>query len=85
MVRPPSSDRQQQQHHQHQHQQHHSNNHHSRHSDSHKVQVARNGVVVAIVDGLPFVVGAKNKKVLVNSFYSHIPFWSRINVTNALY
>lgn len=26
-----------------------------------QVQVARNGVVVAIVDGLPFVVGAKNK------------------------
>ncbi|KAF2898176.1 hypothetical protein ILUMI_07996 [Ignelater luminosus] len=60
MVRPPSSDRQQQQQ-QHQHQ-HHGNNHHSRHSESHKVQVARNGVVVAIVDGLPFVVGAKNKK-----------------------
>lgn len=28
-----------------------------------KVQVARNGIVVAVVDGLPFVVGAKDKKV----------------------
>lgn len=30
-------------------------------TDRQTVQVARNGVVVAIVDGLPFVVGAKNK------------------------
>lgn len=42
--------------------------HHSQHrhnaGEPRKVQVARNGMVVAIVDGLPFVVGAKNKKVI---------------------
>ncbi|GLV33755.1 hypothetical protein CBL_11358 [Carabus blaptoides fortunei] len=37
------------------------------------VQVARNGVVVAIVDGLPFVVGNKSKKVCSSSTFFTIP------------
>lgn len=37
------------------------NNHHNHHNNVVKGN-SRNGVVVAIVDGLPFVVGAKNKK-----------------------
>lgn len=38
------------------------NNNHHRHSEQQGKTCSRNGMVVAIVDGLPFVVGAKNKK-----------------------
>lgn len=40
-----------------------SNGKHHQQPQHQHVQVARNGVVVAIVDGLPFVVGNKSKKV----------------------
>uniref|UniRef100_A0A1Y1MAG8 MAP/microtubule affinity-regulating kinase 3 n=1 Tax=Photinus pyralis TaxID=7054 RepID=A0A1Y1MAG8_PHOPY len=42
----------------------------NRQSDTQKVHVTRNGVVVAIVDGLPYVVGAKNKKEGVDNWVS---------------
>lgn len=58
----------------HNHHHHHSHNNHNNNGEQQKA-CSRNGMVVAIVDGLPFVVGAKNKKAahthghVCNSFF----------------